>query len=83
MPVGGNAEAEGRGALILRWLPSADLRFKAELSPAEWNAPSGVPVNALIAGEIVETLVNSVRPSARAAAAFPTQWESVCKPCGV
>lgn len=60
MLVGGNTEAEGTGALVLRWLPSTGLRLEAELSSAGWNAPHpGTRVKAVIAGETVETLVNS------------------------
>lgn len=60
IPAAGNTEVEGTGALVLRWLPSTGLRLEAELSPARWNAPHpGTRVKAIIAGETVETLVNS------------------------
>ena len=66
MPAAGNTEAEGTGALVLRWLPSTGLRLEAELSSAGWNAPRpGARVKAVIAGETVETLVNSTRFSVK------------------
>lgn len=66
MPAAGNTEAEGTGALVLRWLPSTGLRLEAELSSAGWNAPHpGARVKAVIAGETVETLVNSTRFSVK------------------
>lgn len=66
MPVGGNAEAEGTAALVLRWLPTAALRLEAELPSAERNAPHpGARVKALIAGETVETLINRARFSVK------------------
>ena len=59
-------EAEGMGALVLRWLPTTGLRLEAELSSAGWNAPHpGTRVEAVIVGETVETLVNSTRPSVK------------------
>lgn len=61
-----NTEAEGAGALVLRWLPSPGLRLEAELPSAGWNAPHpGARVNAVIAGETAETLVNSARFSVK------------------
>jgi hypothetical protein len=66
VPVGGNTEAEGTGTLVLQWLPSTALRLEAELSSAGWNTPHpGARVNAVIAGETVETLVNSARFSVK------------------
>jgi hypothetical protein len=66
MPAAGNTEAEGTGALVLRWLPSTGLRLEAELSSAGWNAPHpGARVKAVIADETVETLINSTRFSVK------------------
>ena len=55
-----NQEAEGTGALVLRWLPSTGLGLEAELSSVGWNLlHPGARVKAVIAGETVETLVDS------------------------
>lgn len=62
MLVGGHTEAKGTGALVLLWLPFPVLRLEAELSSAGWNPPPpGARVEAVIAGETVETQINSAR----------------------
>lgn len=56
------AEAQGRGALVLRWVPSTGLRLEAQLSSAQFDpdAYDGL-VKVIIAGEALETLVNRTR----------------------
>jgi hypothetical protein len=62
IPAAGDTEAEGTGALVLRWLPSPGLRLEAELSSTGWNAPHpDARVKAVIEGDTVETLVSSTR----------------------
>jgi hypothetical protein len=59
MPTADDGEEAGTGALVLRWLPSPCLRLEA-VFPDACKAPrSGKRVKAVIAGENVETLVNS------------------------